>query len=104
MSEIKITKENFESEVLRSSVPVLLDFWAAWCGPCKMLSPIVKEIAEEADGKYKVGKINVDEEMELASAFQVNSIPMLVVMKEGKATAATVGYCTKEKVLELFSE
>jgi len=102
MSELKITKENFDSEVLKSQVPVLLDFWATWCGPCRMLSPILSEIAEEADGKYKIGKINVDEEAELASAFQVNSIPLLVVMKNGKATAAAVGYRPKEQVLELF--
>ena len=83
MSVITITKDNFESEVLKSPVPVLLDFWATWCGPCRMVSPIVDEIAEESDGSYKVGKINVDEQPELASQFRVMSIPTLVVMKDG---------------------
>lgn len=85
MSVITITKDNFESEVLKSPVPVLLDFWATWCGPCRMVSPIVDEIAEESDGSYKVGKINVDEQPELASQFRVMSIPTLVVMKDGRS-------------------
>ena len=79
MSVITITKDNFESEVLKSPVPVLLDFWATWCGPCRMVSPIVDEIAEESDGSYKVGKINVDEQPELASQFRVMSIPLSLI-------------------------
>ena len=79
MAEIVITEKNFEEEVIKSDVPVLLDFWATWCGPCTMLSPIVAEIAEEYEGKLKVGKINVDEEMNLAGAFRVSSIPTLIV-------------------------
>ena len=79
MAELKITAANFENEVLRSDKPVLLDFYADWCGPCKMLAPVVHEIAEENAGTLKVGKINVDEQMELAMRFQVSSIPMLVV-------------------------
>ena len=98
MSVITITKDNFESEVLKSPVPVLLDFWATWCGPCRMVSPIVDEIAEESDGSYKVGKINVDEQMELAMRFQVSSIPMLVVFKDGKEITKSVGYRPKSEI------
>ena len=98
MSVITITKDNFESEVLKSPVPVLLDFYADWCGPCKMLSPILHELAEEKSGALKVGKINVDEQMELAMRFQVSSIPMLVVFKDGKAVAKSVGYRPKSEI------
>ena len=84
MTELKITAANFENEVLHSDKPVLLDFYADWCGPCKMLSPILHELAEEKSGVLKVGKVNVDEQMELAMRFQVSSIPMLVVFKDGK--------------------
>ena len=94
MAELKITAANFENEVLRSEQPVLLDFYADWCGPCKMLSPILHELAEEKSGALKVGKINVDEQMDLAIRFQVSSIPMLVVFKDGKAVAKSVGYRT----------
>lgn len=96
-----ITKENFESEVLKSTKPVLLDFWASWCGPCRMLSPIVDEIAEENDN-IKVGKVNVDEQPELAQAFKVMSIPMLAVVKDGKVTNTSVGYKAKAAVLALL--
>lgn len=98
MKEINITKDNFESEVLNSDKPVLLDLWASWCGPCRMLAPIVSQIAEEYDGKVKVGKINVDDEMELAQAFNVSSIPMLVVMKDGKVTQTSVGVRPKAQI------
>ena len=91
MAELKITAANFENEVLNSDKPVLLDFYADWCGPCKMLAPVVHEIAEENAGTLKVGKINVDEQMELAMRFLVSSIPMLVVFKDGKAVAKSVG-------------
>lgn len=97
MAVITITKENFEAEVLKSAQPVLLDFWAAWCGPCRMLSPIVDEVAEERTD-VKVGKVNVDEQMELAMRFQVSSIPMLVVFKDGKAVAKSVGYRPKAEI------
>ena len=100
--EITITKENFEAEVLKSQVPVLLDFWAVWCGPCRMIAPALAQIAEENVGKVKVGKINVDEEMELAVQFGVTSIPLLVVMKDGKIVNKAVGAMPKEKIEALF--
>ena len=100
--EITITKENFEAEVLKSQVPVLLDFWATWCGPCRMIAPALAQIAEENVGKVKVGKINVDEEMELAVQFGVTSIPLLVVMKDGKIVNKAVGAMPKEKIEALF--
>ena len=94
MAELKITAANFENEVLHSDKPVLLDFYADWCGPCKMLAPVLHEIAEENAGALKVGKVNVDEQMELAMRFQVSSIPMLVVFKDGKAVAKSLVYTT----------
>ena len=100
--EITITKENFEAEVLKSEVPVLLDFWAPWCGPCMMLGPILEEIAKENAGTLKVGKVNVDDEMELAMQFGVTSIPLLVVMKDGKIVNKSLGYIPKDKVEALF--
>src|SRR5574344_2320933 len=99
MAELKITNENFESEAVKSDIPVLLDFWADWCGPCRMLGPVVKEIAQEYDGKIKVGKVNVDEEPELANAFRVSSIPTVVVMKNGKVVTSSVGYKPKSQIL-----
>ena len=99
---IKITKENFEQEVLKSDVPVLIDFWAEWCGPCKMLSPIIEEIANEANGEYKVGKVNIDEQLELANTFKIVSIPTVVVMENGKVKNSAVGYMPKENILELL--
>ena len=100
--EITITKENFESEVLKSDVPVLLDFWATWCGPCRMIAPALEEIAAENAGKLKVGKVNVDEEMELAMQFGVTSIPLLVVMKDGKIVNKAVGAMPKASIEALL--
>ena len=102
MTELKITSENFEREVLNSDKPVLIDFWAPWCGPCSMLSPTIAEIAEEYKDKVKVGKVNVDEEGELASMFRVSSIPMLVVMKNGKVVNSSVGVRPKEQILKML--
>ena len=100
--EITITKENFEAEVLNSTVPVLLDFWATWCGPCRMIAPTLAQIAEENQGKLKVGKVNVDEEMELAMRFGVTSIPLLVVMRDGQIANKAVGAMPKAKIETLF--
>ena len=97
MSVIKISKENFASEVLNSNKPVLLDFYADWCGPCRMVGPIVSEIANERSD-VKVGKINVDEQPELAAQFQVMSIPMLAVIKNGELENQVVGYRPKEQI------
>lgn len=102
MSVLHITKENFENEVLKSDRPVLLDFWASWCGPCRMVSPIIDEIAEETTDK-KVGKINVDEQPELAQAFGVMSIPTLVVMKDGEVVGQSVGVKSKETILHMLN-
>ncbi|MFI3327085.1 MAG: thioredoxin [Clostridia bacterium] len=101
MSVLTITKENYEQEVLKSDVPVLLDFWASWCGPCKMLSPVIDQISDE-NSDIKVGKINVDEQGELAGEFGVMSIPTLVVMKNGEIYKQTVGVIPKPKILAML--
>ena len=101
MAVVTITKENFEAEVLHSAKPVLLDFWATWCGPCRMLSPIVDEVAEERTD-VKVGKVNVDEQPELASQFGVMSIPTLLVFRDGKLVNQAVGARHKAGVLALL--
>lgn len=101
MALVVVTKDNFQEEVLNSDRPVLLDFWASWCGPCRMVSPIVEEIAEERPD-IKVGKVNVDEEQDLAAQFGVMSIPTLVVMKQGQITNQSVGAISKEQILALL--
>ena len=101
MAVVTITKENFEQEVLQSAKPVLLDFWASWCGPCRMLSPVVDEVAEERSD-VKVGKVNVDEQPELAGQFGVMSIPTLLVFEQGKLVRQAVGARPKASVLELL--
>ena len=101
MAVITITKKNFQSEVVQSDKPVLLDFWATWCGPCRMVSPIVDQIADERSD-IKVGKINVDEQPELAQQFRIISIPTLVVMKDGQIANKAVGAMPKEEILALL--
>lgn len=101
MSVLTITSKNFEQEVSNSDKPVLLDFWASWCGPCKMLSPIVDQVAEELAGTVKVGKINVDEQQDLASAFNIMSIPTLVLLKNGKLVNQSVGVVSKEEIIKM---
>ena len=101
MSVINLTLENFEAEVIKSDKPVLVDFWAPWCGPCRMLSPVVDEIAEETTD-IKVGKVNVDEQEELAMRFGIMSIPTLIVFKNGEAVKKTMGVQPKAAILGLF--
>ena len=103
MSEVIITKENFEAEVLQSELPVLVDFWASWCGPCKMLAPTVEQIAKEQEGKVKVGKINVDEQQELAAKYRVMSIPTLILFKNGEVAAQSVGVQPKAQIEAMFA-
>ena len=102
MAEITITKENFEQEVLKSDVPVLVDFWAVWCGPCQMVGPILSEIAEENEGKLEVGKVNVDEQPDLARQFGIMSIPTMMVFKNGEKVNQLVGAVPKEQILGLL--
>lgn len=101
--EITLTKENFEQEVLKSELPVLVDFWAPWCGPCRMLAPTVEEIAKEYDGKIKVGKVNVDDESELAKQFGIMSIPTVILFKNGQEAKKSIGLVEKEELVEMFS-
>ena len=104
MAAVKLTTDNFDQEVLQAEQPVLVDFYADWCGPCKMLAPVLHEIAEENTGALKVGKVNVDEQMELAMRFQVSSIPMLIVFKDGKAVAKSVGYRPKSEIAAMVED
>ena len=100
--EIELYKETFEQQVLQSDIPVLVDFWATWCGPCKMIAPIVKEIADEYDGKILVGKVNVDEEPDLTMQYNVSSIPTLMVFKNGQLVNKAVGYREKDEILKML--
>ena len=101
MAEVVITKENFEQEVIKSDKPVLVDFWAAWCGPCRMLMPMVDAVAEERTD-IKVGKVNVDEQPELAAQFGIQTIPTLMVFKNGEVTNTSIGVIGKNQILALL--
>lgn len=103
MKEVIISKENFKTEVLDSKIPVVLDFWATWCGPCKMIAPILEQIADEYDGKIKVAKANVDEQMDLAIQYQVEVIPTLFYFKDGEMKKKTVGVMTKQEILDIVN-
>ncbi|MDR1971059.1 MAG: thioredoxin [Treponema sp.] len=101
---ITITNENFESEVLASPLPVLIDFWADWCGPCKMIGPFIDQLAAEYEGRLKVGKVNVDEQGELAGRYGVASIPTLILYKDGRPAAQQVGAAPKQQIEALFKD
>ena len=100
MAEIKLTSENFENEVLKADKPVLVDFWAEWCGPCKMLAPVIAEIAEEYEGKIKVAKLNIDEEMALAVQYKIASIPTVLLFENGEVVKKAIGFAPKESLVE----
>lgn len=101
MAAVKVTADTFEQEVLKSAEPVLVDFWAPWCGPCKMLSPIVEQLADEADG-FRVASVNVDDEMDLAEQYGISSIPCLIVFRNGEEAARSVGVIQKDQILNLI--
>lgn len=103
MSEVKITIDNFDEEVLRSTLPVIVDFYADWCGPCRMLAPELEAVAEELGNRAKVCKVNVDEQGALANAYSVNAIPAVIVFKNGAETARNVGYCKRDKLLSMLT-
>ena len=102
MAELKITQEDFEEKVLKADKPVLVDFWAAWCGPCRMLGPVISDIAEKYDGQVIVGKVNVDDEMALALKYNVSSIPMVALFKDGKMVDRAVGYHSKSDMEDMI--
>lgn len=104
MADIVFTDQNFQQEVMQSSLPVLVDFWAPWCGPCKVISPIVEELAKEYEGKVKVGKLNVDENMEVSGTFGVMSIPTLIFFKNGQPVKSIVGAQGKDSIKRALDE
>ena len=102
MSELRITKDNFEKEIINSELPVLLDFWAPWCGSCRMIAPVIVQVAEKYAGKAKVGKVNVDEENDLAAALGIVSIPTLVVLKGGKVVSRATGFRSEADIAAML--
>ena len=100
MAEITLTAKNFETEVLKSSLPVVVDFWATWCGPCRMLAPVVAKLAEKYEGKIKVGKVNVDDEPALAAQYEVSAIPTIVRIEGGETVERTMGFQSLEQLVE----
>ena len=102
MAEVILTDENFEQEVIKADQPVLVDFWAEWCVPCKMLGPIVEEVAKEYEGRIKVGKLNVDEAPEVSGQYQIQSIPTLMVFKGGEQVKSNIGVVPKEMIVDMF--
>ncbi|MDD5688559.1 MAG: thioredoxin [Elusimicrobia bacterium] len=99
MSETILSDANFDSEVLKATLPVLVDFWATWCGPCQMIAPVIEEIAKEFEGKLKVGKLNVDENQSTSAQFEVSAIPTLLIFKNGKVVKKIVGFSNKQKLV-----
>ncbi len=102
MAEVILTKDNFEAEVINSDIPVIVDFWASWCGPCKKLGPIIAQIAEEKEGVVKVCKLNVDDEMAIASKFNIQSIPTVMLFKGGSVVTTSIGLKSKDELIEFF--
>jgi thioredoxin 1 len=103
MSHIELTKENFQEEVLKSEMPVIVDFWAPWCGPCRAVAPAMEALAEEYTGKVKIAKVNIDENPELANQYKVMSIPTILYFKDGKVEKQHIGLISKEKMIEKFA-
>ncbi|MBR2749971.1 MAG: thioredoxin [Clostridiales bacterium] len=102
MAEITLNAENFQQEVMESDIPVVVDFWATWCGPCQMVAPILEEIAVENEGKIKVGKVNVDENRDLAMEYKISSIPTMILFKNGEPVDMSLGYKTKDQLLKFL--
>lgn len=103
MAEITLTKDNFEKEVLKASLPVVVDFWATWCGPCQMLGPVLEEVANENEGKFIVGKVNVDDQPEIAMQYKIAAIPTLLVFENGEVKKKTMGFLPKDKLLDFIN-
>lgn len=103
MAEFKFTSENFKDEVLNSQIPVIVDFWASWCGPCKMMAPEIESLANDYEGKVKVGKVNVDEESQIATDYNIQAIPTVLLFKNGKVEKTSVGFKPKSQLISEFN-